>query len=211
IYPWLRDHADDPAVADAIAATIAEARLAADASAGDVAAVMLQWMDDDVKATPLKTVQGQIWAAGFADGELEPHFFDDVEPAMRSWRDAGLGLAVFSSGSVEVQRPWFARGLPDVAAGIDAHFDTVNAGNKRVAASYETIAADLGPRWSSTPAQLVFLSDVPAELDAAAAAGWQTIGVRRAGEPNGAVDFGAHRVVDSFAALDLEPTLEHSP
>jgi len=202
---WLADHADDAEIRDAISATIAEAGLAADATPADVAAVMHRWMDDDVKATALKTVQGQIWAAGFAEGALEPHFFADVEPALRRWADGGLGLAVFSSGSVTVQRPWFANGLPaDISERIEGYFDTVNAGNKRVAVSYDTIAADLTVRWSCGVGELLFLSDVAEELDAAAAAGWQTVGVRRPGEPNAGADFGDHRVVAGFDSIDLE-------
>lgn len=203
--PWVREHRDDPVIADAIAATIAEAGLAADAGPAEVAAALAAWMDDDVKATPLKTVQGEIWAAGFAAGELEPHFFDDVAPALDRWRRAGAGLAVFSSGSVAVQRPWFAQGLPaGTVEAFDAFFDTVNAGNKRRAESYAVIAADLTERWSCTPAQLLFLSDVPAELDAAADAGWRTVGIRRPGEPNAGADFGDHPAVAGFDSIELE-------
>lgn len=202
--PWLREHGDDPVVRDAIHATITDAGLD-DATTIDVAEVLLGWMDGDVKATPLKTVQGQIWAAGFADGELTPHFFDDVAPALDEWRRAGIELAVFSSGSVAVQRPWFAHGLPDaVAEGFSAYFDTVNAGNKREPGSYVTIADDLTARWGCEPSELLFLSDVTAELDAAAGAGWQTIGIRRFGEPNANVDFGEHRVAADFASIEVE-------
>lgn len=205
IEPWLQAHADDPAIADAVASTIADAGLPADASTSDVAHVLLRWMDADVKATPLKTVQGQIWAAGFAEGALTPHFFDDVAPALRGWHRVGLGLAVFSSGSVAVQRPWFERGLPpEVAAAFVDFYDTVNAGNKREAGSYVRIASDLTARWKCTASQLLFLSDVPAELDAARLAGWRTVGVRRAGEPNAGVDFGVHQVVEDFASIEPE-------
>lgn len=202
---WVRDHADDAAIADAIATTITDAGLDFDATPTEVAAVMHAWMDGDVKATPLKTVQGQIWAAGFADGALEPHFFADVEPTLRRWINAGIGLAVFSSGSVAVQRPWFANGLAaDVVAHIDGYFDTVNAGNKRQPESYATIAAELTARWSCAVADLLFVSDVVDELDAAGGAGWQTVGVRRPGEPNAGADFGDHRVVAGFDSIDLE-------
>lgn len=205
IEPWLRDHADDPAISEAVASTITEAGLPADASTRDVADALLRWMDGDVKATPLKTVQGQIWAAGFADGQLSPHFFDDVAPALRRWQRLGCAHAVFSSGSVAVQRPWFERGLPsDVSGGFSAFFDTVNAGNKREADSYVHIAADLTARWTCTVTQLLFLSDVPEELHAARQAGWQTVGVRRPGEPNAEVDFGTHPVVETFESIELE-------
>ena len=60
-----------------------------------------------VKATPLKTLQGQIWAAGFAAGELAAHVFADVAPRLRAWHAAGVAIAVYSSGSVASQRAWF--------------------------------------------------------------------------------------------------------
>lgn len=204
IEPWLRDHADDPDVAAAIDATREAAGLAADASISDVAEVHRAWMRDDVKATPLKTVQGQIWAAGFATGDLTAHFFDDVAPQLRAWHDRGLQLAVYSSGSVAVQEPWF-RSSPsgDLAELMSAYFDTVNAGPKREADSYRAIATALAPSWRAAPGLLVFLSDVAAELDAARAAGWQTIGLRRPGEPSEHADFGEHAVVASFADIDL--------
>lgn len=205
IATWLREHADVPSIAGAVAATIEEAELAPEASADDVAATMLRWMDDDVKAMPLKTVQGQIWAEGFVTGDLAPHFFDDVVPALAAWSRIGLRLAVFSSGSIEVQRPWFSHGVPrDVFESIDANFDTVNAGPKREPDSYCLISSDLSERWSCTPPELVFLSDMPGELDAALVAGWQTIGVRRPGEPSQDTDFGAHPTVTSFSEIRLE-------
>ncbi|MFP5487696.1 MAG: acireductone synthase [Acidimicrobiia bacterium] len=204
IEPWIREHGDDPDVSAAVALTIAEAGLPADASPGEVASVLLRWMDDDVKASPLKTIQGQIWADGFEAGRLRPHFFDDVVPALRRWSANGVELAVFSSGSVAVQRPWFRHGLPpDLADAVTDHFDTVNAGPKREAASYVAIAAALAERWACSPAELVFFSDVPAELDAAAAAGWRTVGVCRPGEPHADDSFGDHVTITTFELVDL--------
>jgi len=157
-------------------------------------------MDGDVKATPLKTLQGRIWADGFAAGELTAHFFPDVPPALRAWRERGFHLAVFSSGAVSSQRPWFAHSdAGDLSALIERHFDTVNAGPKKETGSYRRIAETLG----EPPERLLFLSDVPAELDAAAAAGWRTVGVARPGEPNEKAGFGPHPVIASFAELAL--------
>lgn len=198
--PWIREHGDDPIVAEAIAQVRADANLPDDAGINDVVDVLLAWTDADVKATPLKTLQGQIWAAGFAAGDLTPHFFPDVAPALRAWRANGIRLAVYSSGSVTVQQPWYRHSdAGDLASLVDGWFDTVNAGPKREQASYDRIAEVLG-----SPEGLVFLSDVPAELDAAAKAGWRTIGLRRAGEPFGEADFGEHPTVASFAELSIE-------
>ena len=68
--PWIEDHADDDEVAAAVAATKTDARLTPGATTTDVVDALHSWMDADLKATPLKTLQGQIWAAGFAAGEL---------------------------------------------------------------------------------------------------------------------------------------------
>jgi enolase-phosphatase E1 len=121
---------------------------------------------------------------------------------MRRWHAEGLELAVFSSGSVTIQEPWFRKSPDgDLAALMSGYFDTVNAGPKREPASYRTIAARLAEDWGAAAGDLLFLSDVPAELDAAADAGWQTVGVRRPGEPFGEADFGAHPTIASFADL----------
>jgi enolase-phosphatase E1 len=199
--PWIDTHADDPDVATAVAQTRADAGLPADAGTDAVVAALHGWMDGDVKATPLKTLQGQIWSAGYAAGELSSHFFDDVVPQLRAWHGRGVHLAVFSSGSVASQVPWF-RHAPagDLTPLIDGYFDTVNAGPKREAASYDAIAAALG----RAPGELLFLSDLPAELHAAREAGWQVVGVRRGGEPNADADFGDLTVVASFDELDVD-------
>ncbi|MCT9930105.1 acireductone synthase [Planotetraspora sp. A-T 1434] len=195
---WIDGHPDDPEVRAAVADTCRQAGLPEDATTADVVKALHEWMDGDVKATPLKTLQGQIWAAGFAAGELTAHFFPDVPAALREWHESGRRLAVFSSGSVASQRPWFKHTeAGDLSALVERHFDTVNAGPKREAASYARIAEALG----EPGGRLLFLSDVPAELDAAVAAGWHTTGLRRPGEPSEHADFGAHPVVASFGEV----------
>jgi len=200
--PWIDAHSGDPDVATAVEQTKTDAGLPGDAGTDAVVAALHAWMDGDVKATPLKTLQGQIWAAGYAAGELSSHFFDDVVPQLRSWHGRGVHLAVFSSGSVASQVPWF-RHAPagDLTPLVDAYFDTVSAGPKREAASYDAIAAALG----RAPGELLFLSDLPAELHAAREAGWQVVGVRRDGEPNAAADFGDLPVISSFDQVEVDP------
>lgn len=206
--PWISAHGDDPVVHGAVADVRREARLPDDAPVEDLVRVLHGWMDSDVKATSLKTLQGQIWAEGFAAGDLIASFFDDVAPALRAWHESGVRLACFSSGSVASQRPWFRHtDVGDLSELLEDYFDTKNAGPKQEAAAYRRIADALG-----VPAGLVFLSDVPAELDAAAEAGWVTVGIARSGEPQEDADFGAHPVVASFADLTVLPvTLDRSP
>lgn len=198
--PWIDAHAAEESVREAVAQVRAEAGLPAEAGTPEVVAILHDWMNEDVKATPLKTLQGQIWAAGFASGELVSHFFPDVPPALRAWRAAGVRLAVFSSGSVAAQQAWFSHGeTGDMSGLIEHHFDTVNAGPKREPASYARITDRLG----APTRDVVFVSDVPAELDAAAAAGLATVGAARPGEPYATADFGRHATIASFADLRL--------
>jgi enolase-phosphatase E1 len=103
--PWISAHGDDSVVQGAVADVRREGGLPDDAPVDDLVRVLHRWMDADVKATSLKTLQGQIWAEGFAAGDLVAVFFDDVAPALLAWHESGVRLAIFSSGSVASQRP----------------------------------------------------------------------------------------------------------
>jgi enolase-phosphatase E1 len=201
--PWIDAHPDDPVVVEAIDDVVREADLPSTATTGDVVAVLHRWMDEDRKASPLKALQGLIWQHGYAAGELTTRLFPDVTPALRRWHGAGLGLAIFSSGSVAGQVAAFAHTSDgDLTSLFTYHFDTVNAGPKREPASYEAMTKTL----STAPGAVLFASDVPAELDAAAQAGWQTLGLARPGEPYADAAFGHHPVASSLAELRVEPT-----
>lgn len=172
--------AGDEVIAGARADAIAEAGLSPDATDTEIADALRALMAADVKSTPLKTLQGVLWAEGFARGEITSQFFDDVPPQLRAWRGAGIRLAVYSSGSVASQQPWF-RHAPqgDLSTLVEAWFDTVNAGPKKEASSYERIAEALGLDVD----RLLFLTDHPDEVSAARAAGWNVLALDRPGEP----------------------------
>mgnify|MGYP002721179644 FL=1 len=127
-------------------------------------------MDRDEKITALKNIQGEIWAQGYAKGELTGEIYEDVPPALRRWMRAGLRLYVYSSGSVPAQKLLF-RHTPegDLTPLFQSYFDTT-IGPKRESDSYRAIARAIG----GAPEEALFLSDVEAELDAAAAAGLAT-------------------------------------
>jgi enolase-phosphatase E1 len=127
-------------------------------------------MDRDAKATGLKQLQGLIWERGFQSGALRSAVFPDVAPALRAWRAAGHGIRIYSSGSVHAQRLFFAHTEAGNLTGLlDGYYDTTT-GPKKSPASYAAIAAATGVE----PAELLFLSDVVEELDAARAAGLST-------------------------------------
>jgi len=170
LFPYARAHlprllagrADDPAVAAELAAVRAAA------PGQDPLDTLLGWMDADVKATPLKALQGLLWREGYEDGCLSGELYPDVAPALAAWRAAGLRLFVYSSGSVEAQRLLFGHSTEgDLTPLFEGFFDT-RTGAKREEASYRAIAARAG----CDPAAMLFLSDVGAELAAAAAAGF---------------------------------------
>lgn len=198
----LRERRDDPAVAAAVAA------IRTMAPGQDPVAVLTGWMDRDQKATPLKALQGLVWDQGYADGTLQGAMYPDVAPALRRWRAAGLRLAVYSSGSVAAQKLLFSHSVEgDLVSLFDAFFDTTT-GPKREAASYTAIAAGL----ALAPAGLLFLSDVTAELDAAAEAGVRTCQLAR--PQDGTVAGDRHPVAADFDAVgrafELEPLAQLS-
>lgn len=139
-------------------------------------AALLHWMDEDAKVTPLKSLQGMIWNDGYQAGELRGELYDDVAPCLRRWSSAGLRLYVYSSGSVEAQRLIFghstAGNLQDLFTGF---FDT-RVGGKRDSDSYARLAIGM----NVPSAEIVFLSDVEEELDAAMSAGLRTCQLVRA-------------------------------
>lgn len=165
---FLRAHADEPAVQ-------AELRAVAD-EVGDelgleqAAEWLERWIDEDRKITPLKALQGMVWAHGYASGELHGHVYADTAPALRRWHAAGHRLYVYSSGSVAAQQLIFGHSMAgDLRPLFSGYFDT-RIGGKREAGSYRRITAEIG----AEPSRVLFLSDVGEELDAAAAAGMQT-------------------------------------
>lgn len=207
LYPYSRsrfaalltERADDPAVARAIA-QVRELTDAPDADAVQIEKTLNAWLDEDRKATPLKTLQGIIWSEGFARGDLVSHFYDDVVPALRTWHLAGLRLYVYSSGSVAAQRAWFTSSPDgDLLPLVSGLYDTENAGPKQEPESYRRIAEATGVE----PSRLLFLSDRPGELDAAVAAGWHAVGVRRPGEPYFEQGVGDHAQAGAFDEISI--------
>ena len=134
-------------------------------------------MDGDSKSTGLKAVQGFIWQAGFESGQLESHLFPDVFPAIERWNRQGISIGIYSSGSIVAQKLFFGH-TPhgDLTPFFERHYDTT-IGPKRDLASYKKIADDFGFK----PNDILFLSDIAAELEAARAAGLQAIAVVRPG------------------------------
>ena len=155
-------------------------------------------MASDAKATGLKQLQGLIWKQGFVGGELQSHVYTDVPPALRAWCKAGFDLRIYSSGSIAAQKLFFAHTIAgDLLDLFSGHYDTTTGGKKDFA-SYRTIAADVG----IPPGEILFASDIVAELDAAREAGLQTVLLKRPG--NAPTEDGhGHAAVADFSHIDF--------
>ena len=193
IRTYLAQHQDDPEVQEALrqlkeengedlknGAPAFREKRKEDADYIDSAVAYCVWlMDCDRKTTPLKALQGHIWKEGFARRELQSEVFPDVPECFAAWRKQGRRIAVYSSGSVAAQKLVFENTpFGNLTSHIEAFFDT-HVGPKKDANSYARIAQQLG----ASPAHVLFVSDVPGELDAAAAAGMSIALAVRPGNP----------------------------
>jgi enolase-phosphatase E1 len=163
--------------------------------APDAVAAYARWlMDQDRKATALKSLQGKIWAEGYARGVLRGQVYEDVPRALRRWTEAGRKVAIFSSGSVPAQKLIFGHSdHGDLTGSLAAYFDTTT-GPKAEAESYRKIAAALGEE----PAHVLFVSDALGEIEAAREAGMQTAQAVRSGARP---PLPSHPVVTTFDRL----------
>ncbi len=157
------------------------------------AVAYLEWlMDRDLKSPALKLLQGYVWEGGYRSGVLKGLVFPDVRPAFERWRGVPVTIAIYSSGSVLAQRLLFgATPDGDLTPFISGFFDT-GAGKKTSPESYRRIAGALG----HAAAEVLFVSDVPAELDAARSAGCQVLLAERPG--NRAVTASDAETINSF-------------
>lgn len=143
----------------------------------DVVSTLDRWMGEDRKETELKSLQGLLWRDGYMSGDFTGHVYPDVSDALSRWKDAGIQLAVYSSGSVAAQKLLFQYSdAGNLDALFDANFDT-RVGHKREKASYLEIARQLG----SPATEIVFLSDIGEELHAASEAGMSSVQLMRSG------------------------------
>jgi len=155
---------------------------------------LLGQMDRDEKDPALKAIQGMIWEDGYRSGAITAELYPDVAPALRRWAKAGLRLFVYSSGSVPAQKLLFGHTPADLVPLFQGFFD-LGVGGKREAASYTLIAQGT----NISPAEFLFLSDVEAELDAAAASGLRCCQLVR--ERDGTVASTRHAAAADFAEV----------
>jgi enolase-phosphatase E1 len=188
---FVHSHAHDGAV-QALLADVKEA--AGDASLDEegVIAQLVRWIDEDRKITPLKTIQGLIWEEGYRNRDFFGHVYEDAVRRLRTWHEQGIALFVFSSGSVHAQRLLFGHTrFGDLEPLFSGYFDT-RIGAKQEPDAYCAIARQI----DLPPEEILFLSDIESELNAAREAGLKTFllvrdgGAKTSDHPQGA-DFDA--------------------
>lgn len=161
---------------------------------GQIIDLLGYWMEEDRKETVLKAIQGLMWRRGYEQGDFTGHVYEDAARNLKEWHDSGMQLAIFSSGSVAAQKLLFGYSdFGDLTPLFSHYFDTTT-GAKREAGAYKRIAETLG----QSPADILFLSDVIEELNAARTAGMQTTQLIREGQAAG-----DHPTAMTFDEVDI--------
>jgi enolase-phosphatase E1 len=168
----------------------------AQARPADANTLLQQWIREDRKATPLKTIQGMIWRKGYESGELRAPIYPDALACLRQWQQQGLTLHVYSSGSIAAQKLFFQYSeAGDITYLFDNYFDTTS-GSKKDPTSYQFIQRAIGLNAN----EILFLSDIEQELDAARDARLFTCLLDRDHRSISST----HPCVDTFARIHLE-------
>ncbi len=131
-------------------------------------AYLLKWIDTDRKHTALKALQGELWRTGYEQGEYQSHLYPDVIEALKRWQQAGIEVGIYSSGSVQAQKLLFQYTPYGNLNPFFSHYFDTRIGAKQDPKAYATIAEQL-----NRPAnEILFLSDIEAELAAAHSMGF---------------------------------------
>lgn len=153
------------------------------------------WIIKDRKHKALKDLQGLIWEAGYKNQAFKGHVYPEVKSQLTQWKNQGITLGVYSSGSVAAQKLLFGYSESgDLTPLFSFYFDT-RVGAKRENLAYKNIIKETG----FAPNEILFLSDIKEELDAAQIVGIKTIQLDRQNclEPKG------HFLAKSF--LEINP------
>ena len=165
-------------------------------STDEAIAQIIQWIDEDQKITVLKTLQGLIWQHGYQQGDFKGHIYQDAAETLKAWHKQGIALYVYSSGSVHAQKLLFTHTeFGDLTFLFTDYFDT-RIGGKKETLSYQHIAEKI----ALPTEQLLFLSDIQEELDAAKQAGLNTLQLVRDTDCDTTA---SHVQVNNFAQIQL--------
>ncbi|MBP7371116.1 MAG: acireductone synthase [Arenimonas sp.] len=167
-----------------------------------IIASLIHWIDQDVKHTGLKALQGMIWANGYQNGTYTAPVYADAYRQLQHWHQLAIPVYVYSSGSVPAQQLFFKYSqYGDITNLFTDYFDT-EIGGKRDSSSYNAIAQ----RLHVSAEHILFLSDIVEELDAAREAGWQTLFIDRLEDypiPRDGIPSNGHERISSFDSIKI--------
>lgn len=194
IAEFVRQHKDESEIKALLQDVCTESGV--EMSTEQIISQLITWIDEDKKVTPLKALQGLIWQEGYHLGAFEGHIYPDVINNLQTWKASGIDLYVYSSGSVQAQKLLFGHTQHgDITPLFSGYFDT-RIGAKQELSSYKKIAEHI----SYLPAEILFLSDIKEELDAARSAGFQTLWLIR----EALIDVQAeHKQVSDFNQIQI--------
>lgn len=141
---------------------------------------ILYWVDIDRKHTALKNLQGLVWKLGYEKGELKGHIYPDVLQNLKKWYENKIQLGIYSSGSVAAQKLLFGSSMEGDLTSYFSHYFDTKVGGKRETLSYQNIFQEIKNKIDILPNNILFLSDIEQELDAAKEANFQTLQLVRA-------------------------------
>jgi enolase-phosphatase E1 len=187
LFPYFRNNildlselTENPIVKEAFQQTIQLAKTEDDetiATEQEIIDKLYEWSVEDRKITPLKTLQGVLWEKGYEDGVLKGHVYPEVADNLKKWKEQGIDLGVFSSGSVSAQKLIFGYSISGDLTPYFSHYFDTNTGGKREAETYSKIAKALQLEASD----ILFFSDIVEELEAADSNGYATVQLARDG------------------------------
>ncbi len=205
---YIRENRTDPRVREQLNAVAEQTGIAGTDPEGLIQQ-LLDWIESDTKATPLKALQGMVWEYGYKAGDYKAHIYQDAIQNLTEWHAQKIGLYIFSSGSVQAQELFFQYSCyGDLRPLFSDCFDTTT-GPKVASESYRAIAAKIGLPTD----ELLFLSDTEAELDAAKEAGLNTTWLIRPQDSALAIEGlrSAHPLVRSFDDIAVQAGQRFDP
>lgn len=162
----------------------------------DVIDIINFWIKEDKKISQLKELQGLIWVDGYDKGEFKGHIYSEVKTCFEIWKKCGKDLYIYSSGSVFAQKLLFSHTTEgDLTPLLSGYFDT-NIGHKREERSYQNIITEL----ACEPGEILFLSDIEEELDAAKLAGMKTGHLNR----DNLISTSRHKIYNNFDEIIID-------
>jgi len=192
---FIKSNQHQPLVAEQVTA-VKELIEQPNADINTVISTLLDWIAADKKMTPLKQLQGLIWQTGYENGDFTGHLYPDAYQFLQTQQQAGQQLYVYSSGSVKAQQLIFQYSdFGDIRPLFSNYFDT-KVGAKQEPSAYKNIIEQL----PFAANEVLFLSDVVGELDAAKSAGLRTLHLIRDGQASSA----EHNYINDFSQFTAE-------